>query len=154
MKNYLFLDIDGVLTSARVHVASQKPGTWAAFDPVAVNFLEKVVDKWPAEIVISSTWRRIYDRYDWEGLFGLSNMTRYFHQNWRTGLDGPKRTHEIAEWLVAHGGPEYNYIILDDEDHSFTEEQKRHWVHTDSENGMTLENYSEILDKTQLRGKL
>lgn len=154
LTNYIFLDIDGVLTSARLHLATQKQGVWTAFDPATVIFLEKVLAKWPAKLIISSSWRHIYPMHEFHMLFGTSNAANYLHQNWCTGSDGSRRADEIADWLSNHGGTDYNYLILDDEDHGFTDEQKNHWIRTDPDNGMLFEHYCQILDKTQLRGRL
>lgn len=154
MKNYIFLDIDGVLTSTRVHLAAGKRGIWASFDPVAVSFLEKICNKWPAEIIISSTWRAMFQRHDWDHLFGLSNLENYIHQQWRTGHAGGDRPEEVSDWLRDHGGSEYNYLILDDSHYQWTDEQKGHLILTAANDGMQWHHYEMILNKTQLTGKL
>ena len=153
MSNYIFLDIDGVLTSARLHVATRKTGVWSAFDPVAVSFLEKLVVKWPAEIIISSTWRNLFTKDQFNMLFGNSNLANYFHQVWKTPILGGARGLDINAWLSAHGGKEAVYIILDDNS-DFLPEQKHRLVQTDAEEGMLSKHYSRILDMTQLRNKL
>lgn len=157
-KNFIFLDIDGVLTSPRLHMASGKKGVWTAFDPVAVNFLEKVCSRWPAELVLSSSWRRLSERGDWAHFFGTSNLDNYFHQNWKTetkdadGFSNYRRI-EVANWLQDNGGKDYNYLILDD-DHEWFDYQEPHLIRTSPEDGMLAEHYRRILEKTQLAGKL
>jgi hypothetical protein len=153
MKNYIFLDIDGVLTSARLHVATRKRGVWSAFDPVAVAFLEKVVRAWPAEIIVSSTWRNLFDASQFQHLLGCSDLANFFHQVWKTPILGRARGLEVNAWLTEHGGKEYTYIILDDNS-DFLPEQMSRLVQTDAENGMLAEHYTKILNMAQLTGRL
>ena len=52
-KYLVFLDIDGVFTSSRVHYAHNAVyKMWHRFDPVAVDFMNKIHDKYPVEFVL------------------------------------------------------------------------------------------------------
>ena len=59
-KYLVFLDIDGVFTSSRVHYAHNAVfNIWHRFDPVAVDFMNKIHDKYPVEFVLISTSSRL-----------------------------------------------------------------------------------------------
>lgn len=61
--NYLFLDIDGVLNTGRYSDYLVKNGLCETdedgylFDPEAVDWLQYIIEKTEAKIVITSTWR-------------------------------------------------------------------------------------------------
>ena len=49
-KYLVFLDIDGVFTSSRVHYAHNASyDMWHRFDPVAIDFMNKIHDRYPVE---------------------------------------------------------------------------------------------------------
>lgn len=89
----LFLDIDGVLTSARAHVAltskHSKFLVWHHFDPVAIGFLNRLHEETEdLKVVLSSTWRRIYEMRDMFMMLSQAGWRGEFHSNWRTPLSG------------------------------------------------------------------
>lgn len=154
----LFLDIDGVITSARAN-------GFRDFDPFAVHCITWACKEAGYRIVLSSTWRFAdYDVQDfWQEIFdGL------FHDDWRTPDKTRKlengiwiakiRGDDVAAWLEKH--PEVTeYIILDD-DSDFLPEQKERVVFTDLHNGLlhhhfdTMRKLMKIPDNVWPRGEV
>ena len=144
----IFLDIDGVLNSAIYYksVDRSKKG-WSRFDPKSVAMVTKLLLKYSAKIVISSTWRY--------GALNLlseelkkSGLKHYLHKDWKTPfIHPPNRGKEIKLWLDKH--PEVtNYLILDD-DINILDEMKLHFVKTEIYFGMKDEHFikaKEILE--------
>lgn len=138
----IFLDIDGVVTSAR-------DNGYRDFNLHVVHWLRWVCSKTGAKIVISSTWRHSHDKDFWQTIFA-----EHLHDDWRTP-DGcrrseggvwisPIRGDEIAEWLDGHEG--IDYVILDD-DSDFRPDQKGHLIRTDGYNGMLFASFMALRDK-------
>lgn len=139
----IFLDIDGVVTSARGN-------GFRDFDLHVVHWLRFICEHAPAQIVLSSTWRHSHDKEFWRTIFG-----DVIHDDWRT-VDGrrknesglwtsPIRGDEIAEWLAGH--PECDqYAILDD-DADMRPEQTEHLIKTDAHNGMLFESFMALREK-------
>jgi hypothetical protein len=61
-KRVIFLDIGGVVTSAKTG--------WYIFDVTTVGFLRWFCKETEAKIVISSTWRKNHDKAFFEKIFG------------------------------------------------------------------------------------
>ena len=61
MRKILFLDLDGVLNTARWHRQADRHAMQDEygykFDPSAVTNLKKILDETGADIVISSSWK-------------------------------------------------------------------------------------------------
>jgi hypothetical protein len=78
MKNYLFLDIDGVLNTGRYSDYLIENGLCETnadgylFDPEAVQNLEHIIDATDAKIIITSTWRLDGDM---QALWNNRNLT-------------------------------------------------------------------------------
>lgn len=163
----LFLDIDGVLCSARIYAAynDQGSGTWWRFDPAAIEFLKSLIKKYNIQIVFSTSWRKFYriDKCEFfnnrsvifdqklscaEQLkirFEFEGLENCFHKEFATPIyfGSRRRGQEIAEWLNDNKGTYKNYIILDD-DNDMMEAQKEFFVHTDPLDGMITENYIQL----------
>lgn len=139
----IFLDYDGVVTSARAF-------GWYNQDIYVVNFLRWVCEKASAQIVISSTWRRGFPESFFKAVWG-----EHLHKDWTTptnigrGFEHPERGVEVKHWLDSH--PEVTkYLILDD-DSDFLEEQKPFFIKTDSMNGMLFEDMMQIRDFFEIK---
>jgi FMN phosphatase YigB (HAD superfamily) len=145
----IFLDIDGVLCTARSCVRSQ--GLMQTLDPVGVQMLCQLIEDTDAQLVLSSTWRNHHDQMEMTGYLknaGMHNVP--WHQNWKTPdfKSGP-RGEEIKHWLTNHAPNNQNYLILDDDSDMLPEQMDR-FVKTDTYNGITWQNYvaaKEILHK-------
>lgn len=141
----IFLDIDGVLTSSRVYVATNEKivgGTWGQFDPVAVQFLNHVCANYGYKVVISSTWRNHYDRSTIGAILKGNGCRFKLHPNWKTDRFKGSRGEQIERWFENDKSVNH-YIILDD-DSDFSDEQRKYHVKTCGLNGMMLEHYSKL----------
>lgn len=115
-KKLIFLDVDGVLNSTTFYMKHQTLTDFLRnrLDFEAIVRLRKIVDKTGAEIVVSSTWRRLPEDMDL-----LSSTLLNFDldiMDVTPFLYNKKRGDEISAWFESH--PEYKkaaYIILDDD---------------------------------------
>ena len=118
----VFLDVDGVLTSARCN-------GYYDFDLWAVHFMLYACKEGNAKIVMSSAWRKLPEAKKWfSDLFG-----KYLHTDWRTG-DLDHRGLEINEWLAKHPEVE-NYVVIDDDTFDLVEHHRMNLVATSSRDG-------------------
>lgn len=134
--NAIFLDIDGVLNTENNIVLLKELGEgiiddicFAKFDDRCVKYLDLIIKKTNAKIIISSTWRKLgldemINIWKHKNLPGeiydltFSNDTskkdeqREILSQWKD--EGICRGHEIEAYLKTH--PEItNYVILDDD---------------------------------------
>jgi hypothetical protein len=166
MKKYLcFLDIDGVLTSERVHTTYQgEYMMWHQFDPIAIQFFNKIHDTHPIETVIMSTWKNNLRSDDhmiehWvRSAFGNSGFRGMFANPWKTDPDNiiwqksgaNDRGHEVKEYLELYGADIEDYILFDDNAYQFDRILgKRRLVRTDPENGLL---YKHMLNAQSIMG--
>ena len=136
----IFLDIDGVVTSARTGFFNM--------DIYTVNFLRWICEKTGAKIVISSTWRYNHGKQFWKDIFG-----EYLHEDFKTPDLTKKREsgiwtnvtrgQEIQAWLDRGLTYPEKYLILDD-DTDMLPHQKDHFIQTDSTDGMLTEHIIKV----------
>jgi hypothetical protein len=132
----LFLDIDGVLLSGRAWLlppnrrlqaklttmadqgAAELIAAEAAFDPVAVELVNRVAEATGSQIVISSNWRyRPGPRKTRCKLLEQGIRTELMHRDWFCTTNGqvPKnKAIDIGRWLRAHADVD-DYLAIDDE---------------------------------------
>lgn len=158
---YIFLDFDGVLNSLRSTVADQKlthalaakrsillsGEIDAGFDTIAVALVYRVATITGAKIVISSSWRYAFT------LDELRNMFLGF--GWQDAndliigvtpkLDSGHRGSEVKMWLDEHAATPYEYVIIDDNS-DILEEQREHFVYTDTAEGFLFKDYIKSLE--------
>lgn len=151
MAKYLvFLDIDGVFTSNRVHYAHNATyEMWARFDQNAVDFMNKIHDTYPVEFVISSTWKNFLD-YTNQGIlhwvqsaFANSGFRGKLANPWKTDPTDDSmynrwsRGHEVLFYLDKYGLDVDDYIIFDDTRYNFKEVLgKNRLILTDPNDGL------------------
>ena len=151
-KYLVFLDIDGVFTSSRVHTAHNPSfDMWHRFDLVAVDFMNRIHDTYPVEFVLISTWKNYLRNDDnqvshWmRAAFGNSGFRGEFSTLWKTDPDNlwPNkstpytRAHEIRDYLIEHATDVEDYIIFDDNDYGFERVLgKKRLIRTDPDNGL------------------
>lgn len=139
MKKIVFLDIDGVLTTARSCEAYDN-GFWVTPDPVAARLVTKLCQDTLSKIVISSTWRCHFNKHNLSFFLQSNGIPMsLLHENW----DTPKRMdshrgREIREWLEKNTVDKY--VILDD-DSDMLEPQLPNFVKTDPLNGFLWDHY-------------
>lgn len=157
----IFLDFDGVLNSnASFLYEKRRRNEWkeqGVKGPInqtlchicASNF-QIVLDQYPdVKVVISSTWREMFD-LDW-----LKEKLASYHIDSSRVIDktpkdwGQNRGLEIQEWLGNH--PEVtHYIIIDDNTWGIPEIHGwEKFVKTTWEAGMTFEHALEAIEKLQ-----
>ena len=146
--NVIFLDIDGVLNSPNYtkrykEMQTKKERTYKNIDDNALNYLQKLQNKYDAKIVLISTWRK------WRNLISIDKFKKSIKEdpitedertedyaNLRTlyeklrleydlDLDDmtddlQNRMLEIQLYLLLHREIE-KFVILDDDDENFTE---------------------------------
>lgn len=134
----VFLDIDGVLCTPRASTAVGDRGILTYLDPIGLGLLTRLVEKFDATLVISSTWRLGRKFGDFRELFAVTGFYRLssalpFERDapeqikWRTPtLPGKKRGDEIKAWIDKYQNVD-TYVILDD-DADMLEEQQEHFV--------------------------
>ena len=138
-QKYIFLDIDGVLTS-------QKSGF--GFDTDCLENLRQLIEKSGADLVIISSWREET----------LEKTVRHMPQLLRekasaqTPLLGKSREDEIRLFLTdtftkdPHPEELPSFIILDDQEETYRQEfRNHHLVLTDLKKGLTQEKAREAL---------
>jgi len=133
--NIIFLDIDGVLTSARTG--------WMNWDIYATTFLKWCCENSNTKIVISSTWRCNRNREFFADIF-----QEHLHEDWMTGVRLNCRGNEIQTWLDIH--PEVlNYVIIDD-DSDMLPHQLENLILTNTYNGLMFEDMEKLREKLNL----
>lgn len=144
----LFLDIDGVLNSHIWFAMREAPSTYQSMferskwdlDPRAVALVKDFVQRNNLKVVISSTWRRLYNEsqlkalfkeHDWNiPIIGVTPTSR-------SGIRGDEIQTWIDNWNQEHpSNPVENYIIFDD-DSDFKQDQLPHFVQTQFTSGLT-----------------
>lgn len=138
----IFLDIDGVLTSARTG--------WMNWDIYATTFLKWACEQSNSKIVISSTWRCNRNRKFFTDIFGEN----FIHEDWRTpwnlmDLDINCRGDEIQSWLNNH--PEITEFLIIDDDEDMLPSQMANLIKTNSMNGIMFENMEEIRERLGIK---
>lgn len=148
----IFLDMDGVLTCTRTHVANRDGGLWHRVDRTAVLLLNRLHDGHDdVRYVLISTWRKFHIRTQMEILLRDAGWTGEFHEDWKTGQRIIKfsqvadRGHEVRDWLDGHNEVE-SYVIIDDMDASCFSEVDPPVV-TDINDGFSLKNLDEAYQK-------
>ena len=126
----LFLDIDGVLNNSNL-IGKSGPD---ALDPDALTFI-KILENFGVEIVISSTWRKLYKIWDLQAMLGVKTKTVTPYRPDET------RGHEIKAWL--DWWEPSCYAIIDDENDMLPEQQP-FFVQTTWRDGMQQEHFDKI----------
>jgi hypothetical protein len=144
MRKIVFLDIDGVLVTARSTYDFQNADN---FDPFCVGFFNHLIKETGAQVVISSTWRLLYSFDDLVAHFAgegidpgiIVGVTPSFDQKGNYGLFIPgNRGAEIAHWMkTAPEGSIGKFVILDDDEDMG--ELESHLIKTTWEKGLTVE---------------
>ena len=152
----IFLDNDGVLNYTDWYISDRNPGNLDGqdgdIDPLCVERVLRICNETDAKIVMSSDWRiawpgsrirlenagfpkgLIIDKTH-ELIWCMISRENYMRDNSTEFCYQYSRGREIDMWLEGH--PECtNYVILDDRS-DFTEEQGPHYVHVDSNVGIT-----------------
>ena len=154
---YLFLDFDGVLNTGKYAKQMKREGIdpfdefGAIFDPEAIANLKHIVELTGCKIVLSTTWRnegimRMRELWKERSLPGdIFSMTPILlSTSFQDAMNGEMmgfplreaKALEINAWLYQNAGKDCRYVILDDEDYFFPQQQN-HLVLTDEKEGLT-----------------
>lgn len=149
----LFLDIDGVLCTARAHLAYGVEGTrWHEWDPLGCQTIRRCCQH-DVQLVISSTWR--YPRHEPDLMLMLSKhgLIDFLRRpNWKTPdissedkyADIPmRRGMEVEQYLAANQDITH-YRILDDVE-EFLPYQNPFVIRTHEDDGMTTGNIRQLM---------
>ena len=138
MKPCIFLDIDGVINPHRSKknylLDYNLPATLAkefnhskistlnaylvnlvyhCFSKESIQYIKELINKYDAQIVITSSWRLVYSLDQLQAMFDIFDLGKYVHAT--TSFISP-RTRAIQEYIKENHVK--NYIILDDFDMS------------------------------------
>lgn len=144
MQKYILLDIDGVMISA----ASWKPldvhpDGFYRFSDQAGKYLDWLMMKTAASIILTSTHRTLYDRHEWKNIFG----GRFHHVQEVQTLDDfhlpfniTNRLDEVLQWAATYGKNQ-PYVIIDDDSslQNLPHPVKENWVKTQPLIGLNKE---------------
>lgn len=136
----LFLDIDGVLNSTRSAIAFDGYSSFHnfdKFDDVAVGLIRKICEETNTKIILSSTWRL---SKDWKKLKNLLNLPIIDRTPRKLSSI---RGEEISMWLNNFYVDKY--VIVDD-DSDMLKDQLPYFVQTNSNNGLSYENYEKLME--------
>lgn len=166
MDKFIFLDFDGVLTTARYHDMLCRCGRATTdrfgelFDPQAVANLQTILEQSEAKLVITSSWRTegldtMRDLWHTRMLPGqIADITPfYLYGAFRhspveepfAGFTSGCRGLEIDEWLIRNAEPHTTYIILDDEVDILLR-QADHFIKIDAAVGITSANACQAIE--------
>jgi len=144
----LFLDIDGVLSSLASQSQPKVEISWAIpeerlvedFDPDCIARLITIVKQTGASIVISSSWRKLFEKqtlvnhFKKYGIDCIVDMTPDLKQH--RGL-------EIQAWLNEHKDIE-KFAILDDDNDMF--HLAPYLIKTNWKYGLTEDNANKVIE--------
>lgn len=142
MMKVIFLDIDGVLNSVRYD--RERTPEQGNVDETRLPLLKRIVDTAQAQIVLSSSWRKHWDRDPdkrddtgraLDGLFSRYGLSLY---DKTPVLPGNDRAEEVRRWLALNGSPQA-FVILDDCAFGWGDDLQAHLVKTDCRIGRGLE---------------
>lgn len=120
--NIIFLDVDGVLNSARSFTAykDREDNICDALDPIAVEMIKLLCKECNAKIVWCSTWRRYEDQMNLLEKFIPTefwfNSDRAAIHDWATPIRFSERPrqNEINEWREDHPDQFARWVWVDD----------------------------------------
>lgn len=169
--SFIFLDIDGVLTSGDYHSILRDAGLpvkdadGPLFSPFAVKSLEAIFKVVPeARLVISSSWglmgwgrmKGIWTRRRLPGhIVGVTegqDNIKELVESYGKGENPVIRGAEIRNWLKSRQLEESSYVIIDDT-LDFYEDQLPHFVQINPQTGITQDDAMmavNILRKSQI----
>lgn len=135
----VFLDIDGVFTSTRAHYANavKDSAMWDVFDPVAIDFMNKIAAEHDVHFVLTSTWINGLETDDTTVAHWITTAFRnagfrgtFPYPAWKVNPQNEPETYNRnrADWIKEYledtrdNYVKYDdFIIFDDTDYKFNE---------------------------------
>jgi len=149
----IFLDIDGPLVTvgSMIHnnrlnlLGLSNSSSHKAFDPISMSNLKYILEEVTGvEIVISSTWRKLYSLETLQEMFDKYNIPASFIVGVTPILENGYRGQEVALYLKHH--PEItNFTIIDDD--KDLEPYMDRLVQVDGKNGLTFSDAEKVISK-------
>lgn len=155
---FIFVDIDGVLVTARNNFMFLENDyqMHTKFDPVCIDLFNYIHMKYyGVHFVLSTSWKAPLNNSDEKEDMGLhkhwvhsafrsSGFIGNFGKNWKTGYEDTMvfpRNHRIKEInSYLDENPCRDFLIFDDEDLGFKNMHPKRWIKTDEHNGLTWKN--------------
>lgn len=148
----IFLDIDGVLRPINSYIGKDEYGQ--LFTEDCIQALRYLITMTGAYIVISSTWKasgllimkEIWDKRNLPGevIDITPNEVDVVDSGAAEFYDLVDRGLEIEQW-IKNNNFSGRYVIIDDIT-DFTEEQTKHYVKTDTNVGLTMDNVEQAIN--------
>lgn len=150
----LFLDVDGVITHQHYDNKERE-----GLDPEKIKLVARIAKDTGAFVVLSSSWRLSYNKStgkkDWDYILlekcleeeGVNIYDITTRISFNSSL-GWRRTRplEILDWVIDH--KVNSFVILDDDEWDFARYGlDKHWVHINSESGISMEDTILAKDK-------
>ena len=143
LPNIIFLDIDGVICNPETCIAEGEIAGYNYLDPVSCRLVRRLCEEYNCRIVISSSWRKLYDQYALQGILGAAcpSLGHYMYTDdrWKTPILSGCRGGEIKTWIDKWCSQFYNFVILVDD--SDMEPLMDNFVHTDAYQGFRLKDF-------------
>jgi hypothetical protein len=123
---------------------------WDKFDPIAVDFMNKIDELYDVDFVIMSTWKDNIDHKDPMYFHWINSSFRnsgfrgeFAYPHWKTNpFNSTKyvgfscRAVEVSDYLKDHG-PYKDYLLFDDSDYDFNRVLgRKRWIRCHSEDGL------------------
>ena len=155
----IFLDFDGVLNHELFYrgLSSQEyprlnGRPYSEIDTNSVNILNRLIQETGAKVVVSSTWRRSYDKNQLQKILNKHNFIgEVIDTTPILNFEGAVRGNEVKVWLEKNYSHDKRcaYICLDD-DSDFLYGQRNNLILVDSYCGLSPNNVyraTKILNK-------
>lgn len=143
LPNIIFLDIDGVICNPETCIAEGEIAGYNYLDPISCRLVRRLCEEHNCRIVISSSWRKLYDQYALQGILGAAcpSLGHYMYTDdrWKTPSLSGCRGSEIKAWIDKYSSEFDNFVILDDD--SDMEPLMDNFVHTDALQGFRLKDF-------------
>lgn len=115
---YIFLDIDGVLTTPKQwnQRRSSEELMPYPFDKDCVESMNEIIAMatYDTQFILSSDWRNYYDKDTMNKIFHFSGMPKIISDMCRSSLGYIERGQLISEYIKKHTNIDDTCIIIDD----------------------------------------
>lgn len=151
MDKFIFLDFDGVLNTEQNRAEQALTGKDMSdefgplFSPKSVSCLGEIIERTNAQIVVSSSWSKLYDLDEIRQMWALRGLPGKIYGNLADYPEGKSRGEAIAQFMKYSG--DTPFIILDDEDDSFLPKQKENLVRINSVTGISKKDVERAVAK-------
>lgn len=161
MVKILFLDFDGCLNNHEaLFKYKEEPFPYSHLDPKLIGYLNQIIEQTGAKVVISSSWRFLYDFKKLEEILILRGFKgEVIGETPKLYPEDPdddkfQRRDEIKSWLEDNedfGGGIESFVII--EDYELMKGLEKHLIKTKSSIGLTFSHVKKavkILNNTNL----